>query len=115
MAEIHGTINKNSPVPIYYQLKEFLREVIRDLEVGAPIPTESDICEHFEISRPTVRQAVSALVAEGYLERRKGRGTFVCEPKIRRDFLLVMESFNREMIESGFTPSTKLISLRADF
>ncbi len=115
MTDIHGTINKNSPVPIYYQLKEYLREVIRSLEVGSPIPTESDICERFEISRPTVRQAVSALVAEGYLERRKGRGTFVCEPKIRRDFLLVMESFNREMIESGYNPSTRLVFLRAEF
>ena len=114
MVELTGTINKNSPVPIYYQLKEFLREIIQDLEVGSPIPTESEICERFEISRPTVRQAVSALVAEGYLERKKGRGTFVCEPKIRRDFLLVMESFNKEMIERGYKPTTRLISLQVD-
>lgn len=111
VASLNGAINKNSPVPIYYQLKEFLWDIIQELEVGAPIPTESEICERFEISRPTVRQAVSALVAEGYLERRKGRGTFVCEPKIRRDFLLVMESFNKEMIDRGYRPETKLISL----
>jgi len=103
------TIHKNSPIPIYHQLKEYLWEIIKDLNIGDTIPTESEICERFEISRPTVRQAVSALVAEGYLERRKGRGTFVAEPKIRRDFLLVMESFNKEMKELGYEPTTKHI------
>lgn len=108
------TIHRNSPIPLYHQLKEYLWELIKDLEVGTPIPTESEICESFEISRPTVRQAVSALVAEGYLERRKGRGTFVAEPKIRRDFLLVMESFNREMKELGYEPTTRLVSLKIE-
>jgi GntR family transcriptional regulator len=114
VAEFNRTINKNSPVPIHHQLKEFLWEIVQSLEVGDSIPTESEICDRFEISRPTVRQAVSALVAEGYLERRKGHGTFVTEPKIRRDFLLVMESFNKEMTEKGYHPTTRLVSLQVD-
>ena len=115
MDAIDATINKDSPVPLYYQLKQFLWEIIKRSRVGDPIPPESEICDRFGISRPTVRQAVSALVTEGYLERKKGRGTFVTEPKIRRDFLLVMESFNKEMTERGIKPTTKMINLSEDY
>jgi GntR family transcriptional regulator len=110
-----NAINKNSPVPLYYQLKELLWDIVRHSQTGDAIPTESDICERYDISRPTVRQAVSALETEGYLERRKGKGTFVCEPKIRRDFLLVLESFNKEMTEKGYEPTTRLISIDQGF
>jgi GntR family transcriptional regulator len=115
MQILDKTINKDIPVPLYYQLKELLREQIRNSGVGDAIPTEIELCEHFGISRPTVRQAISELVAEGYLHRSKGKGTFVHAPKIRRDFLLVLESFNKEMKNKGFNPGTKLITLTKIF
>lgn len=104
-------INKNTPVPLYYQLKEILREHIRDGAVGDLIPTESDLCTQFDVSRPTVRQAISELVNEGYLQRSKGKGTFIAEPKIRRDFLLALQSFGTEMKERGFEPRTRVVTI----
>ena len=115
MQILEKKINKNVPIPLYYQLKELLKEQIKNSKVGDTIPTEIELCEHFKISRPTVRQAISELVAEGYLRRSKGKGTFVHAPKIRRDFLLVLESFNKEMSEKGFNPSTRLLSLKKTF
>ena len=103
------TINKNSPVPLYYQLKEILLEDITDEGVGSPFPTERELCEHFGISRPTVRQAINELVSEGYLTRFKGKGTFVASPKIKQDFLLILESFNDEMRKKGLVPTTKVL------
>ena len=102
-------INKYIPVPLYYQLKEILLEHIQQAEVGMPIPPELELCALFDISRPTVRQAINELVVEGFLERRKGRGTFVSQPKITRDYHFALQSFNDEMKQKGLHPSTRVL------
>ncbi len=104
-------INKNIPIPLYYQLKEILLEHIQDSKVGVAIPPEMELCSLFHISRPTVRQAINELVREGFLERQKGRGTFVAQPKITRDYTFALQSFNDEMKQKGLEPSTKVLEL----
>lgn len=105
------TLNKNIPIPLYYQLKTILLEYIREEHSNAqePIPTEVEISEYFGISRPTVRQAINELVVEGYLYRVKAKGTFLSKPKITQDFLLTLDSFNNEMRKKGLIPSTKIL------
>ncbi|TFG62912.1 MAG: GntR family transcriptional regulator [Spirochaetales bacterium] len=102
-------LDKDVPIPLYYQLKEILLEEIKNSEAGVIIPPEMELCSRFGISRPTVRQAITELVSEGYLTRQKGRGTFISTPKIKQDFLLVLESFNDEMQHKGLTPATKVL------
>lgn len=106
-------IDKEIPVPLYYQLKSQIMDMIKQgmLVEGDPIPPENDLTGTLGISRPTVRQALSELVMEGYLERRKGKGTFVSSPKIDVEFLMRLKTFNEEMEEKGLVPSTKLLSL----
>jgi GntR family transcriptional regulator len=106
------SIDKNIPVPLYYQLKQILLDQMKHAEVGELIPTETELCSLFNISRPTVRQAINELVTEGYLYRLKGKGTFISRPKIHQDFMIVLESFNDEMKEKGLTPSTKVLQLK---
>lgn len=107
----NNSLNKKIPIPLYYQLKTILLEYIKEhhTDLTAPIPAEVEISEHFGISRPTVRQAISELVVEGYLYRIKAKGTFISKPKITQDFLLVLDSFNNEMRKKGMTPSTKIL------
>lgn len=107
------TLNRNIPIPLYYQLKEILLEYIKEHheDEELPIPTEKEISEHFGISRPTVRQAINELVVEGYLYRQKAKGTFVSKPKIKQDFLLILDSFENEMLKKGLQPSTKLLNI----
>lgn len=111
---MNRTLNKNIPIPLYYQLKEILLEYIRNhhTDFEEPIPPEVELSEHFGISRPTARQAINELVVEGYLYRVKGKGTFIAKPKINQDFLLVLDNFNNEMKKKGLTPSTKVLSLK---
>jgi len=106
------TLNKNIPIPLYYQLKTILLEYIKEhhKDLDAPIPTEVEISEYFGISRPTVRQAINELVVEGYLYRIKAKGTFICKQKITQDFLLVLDSFNNELKEKGRTVSSKILT-----
>ena len=106
-----NAIDKSIPTPLYYQLKLHLREYISKRNVGDPIPTEHELCAHFDISRPTVRQAIAELVTEGYLVRNKGKGTFVTKPKVQRDVRLALRSFNQEMRDKGVNPTTRVLDL----
>jgi DNA-binding GntR family transcriptional regulator len=65
-------------VPLWLQLKHALRDLVSfDLQPGDRIPTEAALGAHYDVSRITVRQAVTSLVEEGLLHRHQGRGTFV--------------------------------------
>ncbi len=106
-------IDKSIPIPLYYQLKTQFKDMIQSgvLVQGDLIPAENELVENLHISRPTVRQALNELVVEGFLERCKGKGTFVSSPKIDAKFLKRLKTFNEEMQEQGLTPSTRLVSL----
>lgn len=71
-------------VPLYEQLKEAIIESIRSEEypAGSKIPTEEVFCNMYDISRITIRRAISELVDEGYLVKKQGKGTFVTPKKL---------------------------------
>jgi GntR family transcriptional regulator len=106
-------INKNSPVPIYHQLEEYIKQQIETgiLREEAVIPSEREFAEVFQISRMTVRQAINNLVLEGYLTRQKGRGTFVSKKKVEQE-LQGMTSFTEDMLSRGMNPSSTLLSFQ---
>jgi GntR family transcriptional regulator len=101
-------------VPNYYRLESHLRESIRSgaLKPGDPVPPESQFCQQFSISRTTVRQALARLVFEGLIERHRGRGSFVAEPRLEhsKPFL----SFEEEMRARGATTNIKLLDMRTE-
>ena len=72
-------LDRNSPVPLYYQLYNILQEQISEgkLKPGDMLPTEISLMQEYDISRATVRQAVLDLVHKGYVVREKSKGTFV--------------------------------------
>ncbi len=106
-------INKNSPVPIYHQLEEYIKQQIENgiLKEEAVIPSEREYAQMFQISRMTVRQAINNLVIEGYLKRQKGRGTFVNRKKVEQE-LQGMTSFTEDMRSRGMSPSSTLLSFQ---
>ena len=74
----------NRHIPYYYQIKEDIRQRIVNgtLKPGTKLSSEPDLATQYGVSRPTVRQALSELMQEGFLTREKGRGTFVSRPGI---------------------------------
>jgi len=103
-------LDKTIPIPLYYQLIEVIQNYINEHDDSFPIPTENDLCKIYEISRPTVRQAINELVTEGLIVREKGRGSFINKKKIPQDFLLNIISFNDEMQSKGLKPDTKVLA-----
>lgn len=76
-------IDRRSPLPLYYQLKQILLSELRErgLKPGDRLPGDHELCGSFKVSRTVVRQALAELETEGVIERVKGRGTFVAQHK----------------------------------
>ncbi len=106
-------LDKNIPIPLYYQLKRCVLEMLETskLKDGDMLPPESELSEVLGVSRPTIRQAFNELVSEGHLHRYKGRGTFVSKPKVEARFLSALDTFNREMRAKNLTPHTLVLAL----
>jgi GntR family transcriptional regulator len=78
-------LNRNSFVPLYYQLAEALKKMLETgtWGPGDHFPSEREIAEEFEVSRTVIRPALDLLVSDGAIVRIRGSGTFVASPKRR--------------------------------
>lgn len=74
--------------PLYIQLKNVLLDQIKSgiWKEKDQIPTELELMESYHLGRDTVRKAVSILVQEGYLIKRRGKGTFVAKTQFSIGF-----------------------------
>ena len=107
-----GTINRNSPIPFYFQLAELLEDEIASgrWDSGRRIPSEPDLCDHYGVSRTTVRQALSRLEQEGLVARAKGRGTFVLGQRPRSWLIQTPEGFfHEEFVRTGHRVTSKVL------
>jgi GntR family transcriptional regulator len=79
-----GQLDRDSPVPLYYQLQEVLREDIDtgNWQPGEMLPSEAELEAQFGVSRTVIRKALDVLTADGQVIRQKGRGTVVAPPKL---------------------------------
>ncbi len=104
------TLERSNPLPLYYQLKEVLKQQIRagHLAPHTAIPSEPELVAQYHVSRATVRQALTELVHEGLLYRQHGRGTFVCEPRVQQN-ISELTSFSNDLSRRGKRSSGLLI------
>ncbi len=77
-------IDRSSPLPLYHQLKASLLAEIehQQMRPGDRLPGDHELCVNYDVSRTVVRQALTELEYGGVVERVKGRGTFVTQPKV---------------------------------
>ncbi|MBI4844352.1 MAG: GntR family transcriptional regulator [Nitrospirae bacterium] len=106
-----GLINREYSQKLYVQLYELLKGKIESGEwkVDTQIPTEEDLCKIYEISKATVRLAISEMVRQGYLRRQQGKGTFVCK-RVIPEGLSMLTSFKELMLEAGVVFETKVLA-----
>ena len=99
-----------SPVPLYIQIDEELRGQIESGELGplAQVPSETDLADHFRVSRMTARKALDRLVADGMLFRQPGKGTFVAPTKIAHGASQGL-SFSAAMRSQGLVTETRVL------
>ncbi|MDP9436035.1 MAG: GntR family transcriptional regulator [Actinomycetota bacterium] len=104
-------VDRFSPVPLYYQVSSHLQQLIEDgtLPVGSRLENEIDLADQLGVSRPTMRRAISYLVEQGLLVRKRGVGTQVVRPKVRRP--IELSSLYDDLRKSGREPRTEVLSL----
>lgn len=93
-------ITRDSPIPLYRQLYDTLRQQISTgaLQPGDPLPTEEQLTEAYGISRVTTRKALQLLADEGLLIRHPGKGTYINAQKTEEN-LQSLRGFAELMIE----------------
>jgi DNA-binding transcriptional regulator YhcF (GntR family) len=103
----------NRFIPLYYQLENILRSKIEGGEVmpNHKLPTEQELSREYKISRATVRQALAALVSEGLLFRKQGKGTFVTE-KASQTKSVKLTGFTEDLFSEGHQAEVKIMEVR---
>jgi len=106
-------LQSESSSPLYHQLMQRLAEDIErgKYPVGSRIPPEHELEALYKVSRVTVRRALSELTAEGLLEKKQGKGTFVSTPRISQD-LKSIHSFHDACKLNGFRGGTILVHVK---
>jgi GntR family transcriptional regulator len=99
-----------SPVPLYHQIFLHLRSLIitKVLKPEQMLPSEKELMDFYKVGRHTIRQALSALVNEGLVERFSGRGTFVKKPNTQQNFY-IDRSFTQQMADLGMSTHSQVL------
>jgi GntR family transcriptional regulator len=103
--------NSMSGQAIYLDIAAYVRGLVASLEPGDLLPSDAELCERFNVSRMTARQAVQLLVNEHLVERRRGLGTFVAKRRVPRSLGSPL-SFTESMAERGLRATSRLIESR---
>lgn len=106
-------IDKNIPIPLYYQIERILREKIHSHEIkpGEKLPTEKELEEAFGVSRVTVRRAITNIVRDGLIEIKRGHGTFLRTENFEEP-VSGLRSYTEEALKQGYQPSLKMLTFK---
>jgi DNA-binding GntR family transcriptional regulator len=108
------SLDRTSPVPLYFQVASRIQQLIEDgeLPVGGRLENEVELADRLGVSRPTMRRAIGYLVERGMLVRKRGVGTQIVHPKVRRP--VELSSLYDDLAKSGQQPETvvRLLEIR---
>src|ERR1035441_3477946 len=105
-----GVLDKNLATPLYHQLQNVLKA---EIEIGRwrpdeRLPSEQELGERFQVSKITVRQALTELAQSGYIRREQGRGTFVARRKFDEG-PRELTSFTEEMKRHALVATSRVL------
>jgi DNA-binding GntR family transcriptional regulator len=98
-------------VPLYFQVAQQLEELITSgkMPEGTRLENEISLADQLGLSRPTMRQAIQHLVDKGLVVRKRGVGTEVIRPQVRRQIELT--SLFDDLTRANRKPRTEVLSL----
>lgn len=104
-------LNKQVPMPLWYQVKE---SILENIGFGIyveekPLPSEKLLCDEYKVSVITIRKAMDELSKEGVLVKKQGKGTFLRPGKFERK-LNTFYGFSQDILNQGSKPARKIIS-----
>jgi GntR family transcriptional regulator len=113
-ANLSMLVDRNSPVPLYFQVAQHLEHLIEsgELPAGTRLENEIDLADQLGLSRPTMRRAIGYLVDRGLLVRKRGVGTQVVHAKVRRPVELT--SLYDDLAKTGRQPNTRILAFAVE-
>jgi DNA-binding GntR family transcriptional regulator len=107
-------VDRNSPVPLYFQVAQHLEHLIEsgELAPGTRLENEIDLADRLRLSRPTMRRAIEYLVDRGLLVRKRGVGTQVVHTKVQRQVELT--SLYDDLANARRDPRTRVLSFTTE-
>ena len=111
MTDLSVSVDRASPVPLYFQVAQQIQEAIAsgELPAGARLDNEMLLADRLKLSRPTVRQAIQYLVDQGLLVRKRGVGTQIVHSQVRRP--IELSSLYDDLAAAGQQPTTTVLDL----
>ncbi|WNR42806.1 GntR family transcriptional regulator [Paenibacillus roseipurpureus] len=105
-------IDRDIPVPLYFQIYQQLEVELNDgsRKPGDFYSTEMELQERFQVSRATIRSALTMLEKNGQINRITGKGIFLAPVKLKVDLPNLL-SFSEEMKRRGMNPGTRLVEV----
>jgi len=105
-----AAISSDLDKPLYIRIQEYLAERIfsGELPPDTKLPSERELSRELEISRMTVRRAITELVNEGLLTRRHGSGTYVAKPRVAYEARELV-SYTQAMRSRGIAVGSQLL------
>lgn len=103
-------IDKNSQIPIYFQIQKQIRNMIEDISLkpGDQLPTERELSSDLGISRVTIRKAMRGLITEGLCEKKSGKGIFVAAEKMLMN-IKTLQGTTAFIRQLGYEINTKVL------
>jgi GntR family transcriptional regulator len=111
-----STIDRTSPIPLYYQVKQHISAQIATgaLRPGQRLPGEHDLCRLHAVSRTVIRQALNELRYEGLLDTHRGKGTFVAKSKVPEGLMSSLAGLADDVARRGQSLESKVLTLREE-
>lgn len=105
-------LDHESIVPLYEQIIQTIKDDIQSgkFSMQKKLPTEEELSKQYSVSRITIRRAVSELVKQGLVEKKQGKGTFVCAPKMHKALNHPGMSFTEICAANGVKASAKVLT-----
>lgn len=110
--DVMNIMDNSNAKPLYMQIKEKIEHEINSgrLEPNHQIPSERELCEKYNVSRITVRQAIAEAEKDGLIYKIQGKGTFVKEPVINQG-LDKLTSFSKTLFTKGLKGRSEIINI----
>lgn len=110
-----GDIIEDGPTPLYLQLEALLRRKIERgaYQPGDSLPSEQELVDAYDVSRTTVRQALSRLAEKQLVVKVQGKGTYVSKPSIRQE-LDSLQTLSEILTGAGLSPEVRIISVEME-
>ncbi len=109
-----GVIERDSPIPYYYQLAQYMKQKIQSKQWKPHqiLPSEQELCGQLDVSRTVVRQALDYLALQGLIVKQNGKRSSIAGQKYSGDLMQSLRGFYEDAVAKGQIPSTKVLELK---